>query len=390
MAKNESMTKAKETVQDEFYTRLTDIEAELKNYKSQFKGATVLCNCDDPFESNFFKYFAMNFKHLELKKLIATCYAGSPITGTQLSLDDVIGVREHVDKLRIPYKIEILEVTDENHDGAVDLNDVETLIKKKKNTLSLLEGDGDFRSEECRRLMEAANIIVTNPPFSLFREYLAQLVEMDKKFLIIGNQNAVTYKEVFPLIKNNRVWLGYRSGDMEFQVPDYYPPKEVRFRVDENGIKWRSMGNVCWYTNLDVSIRHDALTLYKGYTPEEYPSYDNYDAIEVGKTSEIPYDYDGAMGVPITFLDKYNPEQFEILGITAGRDEFEATPTKRYINPKQINKNGTATNGSKANTRATLLLDKRPNDIYYTADNAEGPLKILYARIIIKRKGNTL
>ena len=194
---------------------------------------------------------------------------------------------------------------------------METLLKSKNNTLTLLEGNGDFRSDECVELLKQADIVVTNPPFSLFREYVAQLVEYDKKFLIIGNQNAITYKEVFHLIKENKLWLGcsIHSGDREFRVPDNYPLNAAGYRIDENGIKYIRVKGVRWFTNLDTSKRHEELVLYKNYTPEEYPKYDNYDAIEVSKTVEIPSDYDGVMGVPITFLDKYNPEQFEILGL---------------------------------------------------------------------------
>lgn len=306
MAGNKSMTKAKENKADEFYTQLIDIEKELKHYKEHFKDKIVFCNCDDPYESNFFKYFAMNFNFLGLKKLIATCYDSSPIVGTQLSLFPE----------KNPYKIEITEVLDSNGDGAVDLSDVEYLLKNKNNTRAKLKS-GDFRSDECIELLKECDIVVTNPPFSLFREYVAQLVEYDKKFLIIGNQNALTYKETFKLIKENKVWIGYNSGDMAFTVPNHYEARETRFWIDEKGQKWRSLGNICWFTNLDIEKRHEDLLLYKKYNVEEYPKYDNYDAINVNKTADIPNDYDGIMGVPITFIDKYNPEQFEILGLSA-------------------------------------------------------------------------
>lgn len=315
MAGSDNLRVARTEKNDEFYTQLVDIEKELKHYKGYFKGKVVFCNCDDPYESNFFKYFAMNFNHLELKKLICTCYDSSPIAYEQMSLfDDMVQMRfDFADKRA--YKIEINEVIDYNGDGAVDLADVKYLLKNKKNAFSLLKGNGDFRSEECVELLKEADIVVTNPPFSLFREYLAQLIEYNKKFLIIGNQNALTYKEVFGHIKNNKIWLGYHSGDMAFTVPDYYEARETRFWIDETGQKWRSLGNICWFTNLDTSIRHEEFTLYKQYSPEEYPKYDNYDAVNVDKTNDIPYDYEGVMGVPITFLDKYNPEQFEIIGL---------------------------------------------------------------------------
>lgn len=389
MAKN-TFAKAKKNKADEFYTQLPDIEKELRYYKEQLREKVIFCNCDDPYESYFFKYFAMNFNFLELKKLIATCYTGSPVAGKQLELFDIAGLSDVTSDSKRPYKIEITEVTDANSDGAIDLSDVEYLLKNKKNVLTLLDGDGDFRSTECIELLKQADIIITNPPFSLFREYVDQLVKYRKQFLILGDQNAITYKEIFKLIKENRIWLGYNNGGTKwFQVPaDYDIKTESRIKI-ENGIKYFSMGRIFWYTNLDTTKRHDFLTLYKHYTPEEYPNFDNYDAINVNKVSDIPCDYDGAMGVPITFVDKYNPEQFQILGLTSGRDEFEAIPTKRYKNPKQINANGTITNGSKANTRATLLLPEKPKGIYYTADNADGPLQILYARVIVKRIGAT-
>lgn len=313
---NKALSNANKAKKDEFYTQLSDIENELRHYKHHFRGKTVFCNCDDPYESNFFKYFAMNFNHLGLKKLICTCYAGSPVVYTQMSFfgdDEVVGTSESDRK---PYKIEITEVTDLNGDGAVDLTDVELLLQSVDGKPELLNGDGDFRSDECIELLKEADIIVTNPPFSLFREYVAQLIEYNKKFIIVGNQNAITYKEIFPLLKDNKLWLGYKSGDMAFTVPDSYESRETRFWIDENGKKWRSLGNICWFTNLDIEKRHEDFILFRDYTPEEYPQYDNYDAIEVSKTADIPCDYYGVMGVPITFMDKFNPEQFEILGAT--------------------------------------------------------------------------
>ncbi len=308
---NTSLTKAKKAKNDEFYTQLSDIEKELKHYKKHFKNKIVYCNADDPFESNFFKYFASNFNLLGLKKLIATSYAGSPIIGKQLSLFDIEGVK--TEKKKEPIKIEINEVKDFNKDGAVNILDIEYLLKNDKNSATKLNENGDFKSKECLKILEEVNIVVTNPPFSLFREFLQLLVDYNKNFLIIGSQNAVTYKEVFSLIKDNKVWLGYNSGDMHFKVPDYYEEKATRFWIDETGQKWRSLGNICWFTNLDISKRHEDLILFKSYTPEEYPEYDNYNAINVNKVAEIPIDYKGAMGVPITFLNKYNPEQFKII-----------------------------------------------------------------------------
>ena len=339
---NKSLSAAGQAKKDEFYTQLVDIENELRHYKEHFKGKVVFCNCDDPYESNFFKYFAINFNHLGLKKLICTCYAGSPVVYTQLSLfgdEEIIGEKPSDRK---PYKIEITHVDDLNGDGAVDLTDVELLLRSADSKPTLLKGDGDFRSAECIELLKESDIVVTNPPFSLFREYLAQLVGYDKKFIIIGNQNAITYKEVFPLFKENMLWLGasIHSGDREFRVPDSYPLQAAGYRVDDNGIKYIRVKGVRWFTNLDYSERHEDLVLYRSYTPEEYPHYDNYDAIEVGKTSEIPCDYDGVMGVPITFMDKYNPNQFEIIWQAAGNsyanapkellEELKFDPTVKY------------------------------------------------------------
>ena len=310
----QDLAKAKDAKKDEFYTQLPDIEKELMHYKSYFRDKVVFCNCDDPYESNFFKYFALNFNALGLKKLMATCYNGSPVSGNELLLDfgDTVD-----DPKKVAYKVEISEVTDCNGDGAVDLSDVRTLLQNDKNVISILKGNGDFRSAECIALLKEADIVVTNPPFSLFREYVAQLVEYDKLFLIIGNVNAITYKEFFPLIKANKVWMGasIHSGDREFQVPDSYPLNAAGSRIDEKGRKFIRVKGVRWFTNMDYPQRHEDLVLYKRYSPEEYPKYDNYDAINVDVTTDIPYDYDGVMGVPITFLDKYNPEQFEIIGL---------------------------------------------------------------------------
>ena len=344
MAGNKSLRKANATKEDEFYTQLQDIEFEVKNYKEHFKNQIVFCNCDDPFESNFFKYFALNFNSLGLKKLICTCYDSSPIIGEQLSLLDLNYKIEKNSKKA--YRIEITEIPDSNNDGAIDITDVEFLIKNKKNTLSLLEGDGDFRSEDCIELLKESDIVVTNPPFSLFREYIEQLIKYKKKFLIIGNQNAITYKEVFYHLMNNDFWLGFKSGDMSFKVPKYYEEKATRFWIDDNGQKWRSMGNICWFTNLDISKRHEKLILYKKYNPEEYPKYDNYDAINVNKVADIPCDYDGVMGVPITFMDKYNPDQFRIIDALNRYALFDTQGTNEYvasIHSHTCNINGKAT-----------------------------------------------
>ena len=317
---NKNLHKANKAKKDEFYTQLVDIEKELMHYKEQFRGKIVYCNCDDPFESNFFKYFASNFKALGLKKLIATSYKPSPIANTQLGLfgdNKVIAEPKGRPKITAN-KFIINEAGDVNDDGAFDLLDIaEQLRANKNNEWAPLKGEGDFRSEESIELLKQADIVVTNPPFSLFREYVAQLVKYDKKFLILGDQNAITYKETFKLIKENKLWLGYDNGGTKwFQVPmDYDIPTESRKKV-VNGVKYFSMGRILWFTNLDTTKRHQELILYKKYSPEEYPKYDNYDAIEVSRVFEIPMDFDGVMGVPITFVDKYNPKQFEIIWTT--------------------------------------------------------------------------
>lgn len=316
---NSNLTKAGQAKKDEFYTQLVDIEKELKHYKSQFHGKVVYCNCDDPFESNFFKYFASNFNVLGLKKLIATSYKPSPIANTQINLfgeDEILKAPKGRPKVTAN-KFIINEVHDIDGDGAFDLRDIaEQLKANKNNEWAPMKGEGDFRSEESIELLQQADIVVTNPPFSLFREYIAQLMEYNKKFLILGDQNAITYKETFGYIKENKLWLGYDNGGTKwFQVPmDYDIPTETRKKI-ENGVKYFSMGRIVWFTNLDTIKRHQEITLYKKYSSEEYPKYDTYNAINVNKVSDIPMDYTGLMGVPITFLDKYSPAQFEIIGI---------------------------------------------------------------------------
>jgi hypothetical protein len=308
------LDKARKNKADEFYTQLKDIAAEMRNYKEQFHGKVIFCNCDDPYESDFFKYFALNFDFLGLKKLIATCYMGSPIANTQLSLFDYESEKDKTTKS--PHKIEITIVKDENLDGAVDLQDIVTsLTKNEKNTLTRLNGNGDFRSPECIELLKEVDIVVTNPPFSLFREYVALLMEHNKKFIIIGNTNALTYKETFRQIRDNTLWTGYTNFNvgMYFFVPDCWED----YHKVENGRKLVRVSTSCWFTNLDVKKHNEFMMLYKKYTPEEFPKYDNYDAINVDKTHDIPKDYVGVMGVPITFLDKYNPKQFEIIGLAA-------------------------------------------------------------------------
>ena len=313
MANNLGLRSADKAKQDEFYTQLVDIELELKHYKKHFKDKVVLCNCDDPYESNFFKYFAMNFNYLGLKKLIATCFDGSPFAGAEINLFNYLDFTNTSSKRA--YKIEINEVKDFNEDGAIDLSDVEYLLKNKKNVLSVLNGNGDFRSSECVELLIESDIVVTNPPFSLFRDYVKQLIDYNKKFIIIGNQNAITYKEIFPYLKENQMWLGVsiHSGDREFKIPSHYEVRSKSLRIDEEGNRYIRVVGVRWFTNLDYPQRHEEITLYKKYNELEYPKFDNYDAINVDKTCDIPYDYYDMIGVPITFFDKYSPEQFEII-----------------------------------------------------------------------------
>lgn len=291
-ALNNNFHNASKAKEDEFYTQLSEIEQELKHYKKHFKNKVVYCNCDDPRVSNFFHYFSYNFEKLGLKKLVTTCYKNQS--------RDLFSQNDKEQAIYLEYD------GDKNSNFEPDPEEI---------GIKPLRGDGDFRSKESIELLKKADIVVTNPPFSLFREYVAQLMEYHKKFLIIGSQNAITYKDVFQYFKEDKIWLGYKSGDMAFQVPEHYEARETRYWKDEEGQKWRSLGNICWFTNLDISKRDEDLILYKNYNEGEYPNYDNYDAINVGKVAEIPIDYKGKMGVPITFLDKHNPSQFEIIGL---------------------------------------------------------------------------
>ncbi len=350
LAKNNNLHQAKNAKKDEFYTQLSDIENELKHYQHHFKDKIVYCNCDDPRVSNFFHYFSYNFEKLGLKKLITTCYKNQE--------RDLFSQNDSENAIYLEYN------GDKNGNNIPDPEEI---------GIKQLKGDGDFRSEESIELLKQADIVVTNPPFSLFREYVAQLIEYDKKFLIVGHQNATKYKDIFKLFIENKVWLGYgfKGGAGHF-INKHYENYATATDKKEGMIR---VSGVHWFTNLEHSKRNEELILYKTYNEEDYPKYDNYEA-----------DYSGVMGVPITFLDKFNPLQFEIVGMTSGRDEFEATPTKRYINPVQHNLDGTITNGSKTNTSSTLVYDKIPNGVYYTADNAEGYMKVLYTRFLIKNK----
>ena len=427
MAGNSNLHDSARNKQDEFYTQLSLIEKELKHYRSFFAGKTVLCNCDDPYESNFFKYFAMNFNTLRLKKLVTTCYATSPVVGDefeyyvdnagQLAFVPDTDTTPLVCSTRRPYRVEITEVTDENNDGRADLADVEYLMRNRKNTMTLLNGDGDFRSPECVELLREADVVVTNPPFSLFREYITLLEEYRKYFIIIGNMNAVTYKEIFPMIAENRLWLGYNSGHFWFKVPDSYEIKKTDFKIDEHGQKWRRMGNICWFTNVDNEKRHENMPLFRNYSPELYPKYDNYDAINVDRTVDIPCDYYGVMGVPITFLSQYNPDQFEIVAFrkgTDGKDLVYSFPdcshsinVERERERERERDGGRCSRTSVSSSDASRQLTRRrdssgserqeiistDHNSYATAipgliKNAEGKIdgKITYVRLTIRRK----
>lgn len=305
---NNNLNAAKAAKKDEFYTQLEDINNELRHYREQFRGKTVLCNCDDPRVSNFFTYFAYNFEFLGLKRLITTCYKNQ---------DADLFSQHHSEKA-----VYLIYDGDKNGNNIPDPEEI---------GIHPLKGDGDFRSRECIELLKQADIVVTNPPFSLFREYVAQLMEYQKEFIIIGSLNAIHYKEIFPLIKQNRMWLGYgfAKGNAFFKIPAESKREYASGVFDEvtGLVKFR---NCTWFTNIDHKKRHELLILYKHYTPEEYPKYDNFDAIEVSKIDEIPVDYNGAMGVPDTILDQLNPDQFEIIGLGSGDLAKQAGVTKNY------------------------------------------------------------
>ena len=357
---NSNLHKANKAKKDEFYTQLVDIEKELKHYKEQFKDKVVYCNCDDPFESNFFKYFASNFNALGLKRLIATSYKPSPIANTQLGLfgdDKTLEIKGR--PKTNANKFIINEVHDFDGDGVFDLRDIaEQLKANKNNEWSPLKGDGDFRNQESLELLKQADIVVTNPPFSLFIEYFIQLIDNNKKFLIIGNKNAVKYNAVFKEIKNNKCWLGYNTPK-EFIIPDGSITKKVQ-------------GLTRWFTNLEVEKHKNDIVLYKKYSYKEYPKYDNFDAIEIGKEKKdggwegrvdiIPMDYEGVMGVPITFIDKYNPEQFTILGIFDDKREDDEAFIKggaTFVDEQHKKYVGPVLKGKALYTRV-LIKNKKP------------------------------
>lgn len=344
---NTDLDNAKKNKVDEFYTQLTDIEKELKHYKNQFKDKTIFCNCDDPYWSNFFYYFVAKFNEIGLKKLIATHYIDNDIS----LFNDIIPEK--------PYSLSITKAPEDLL--TLERPEMVTHIIEENGGRRYLNGDGDFRSAECIEMLKEADIVVTNPPFSLFREYVDQIIEYNKKFLIIGNTNAITYKNIFRYIKENKMWTGMSTFNqgLHFVVPDYLPCQKI-----ENGKRLVRVASVCWYTNLDTSKRHENLILYKKYTSEEYPKYDNYDAIEVSTYKNIPMDYSELMCVPITFVDKYNPAQFEILGIT-DRQNSSGLRTRKYTAEDTPKYND-------LNARGVIIV--------------KGDYKPMYARLIIKRK----
>lgn len=381
MAKNENLHRAKDAKKDEFYTQYEDIQNELNHYEQHFKGKTVLCNCDDPFESNFCKFFLRNFNYLGLKRLICTSYSTSPVVGQQLSLFD----DENEPLVQgNGYVMDIKEVPMANGRGVSD-DDIDALLRSKKRGVKKLKGDGDFRSEECIEYLKEADVVVTNPPFSLFREYVAQLMDYGKKFIIIGNKNAITYKEIFPLIKDNKLWVGVTpmTKDLHFISPQSHVDELIKSGrktsyVFENGVYLTRSPSI-WFTNLDHNKRHEELILYKRYhgNEDEYPRYANYDAIEVSKVSDIPCDYFEEVGVPITYLDKHNPDQFEIIGASRwlGKPMSEIAPKGSYVS---------------GGVRFYLPLDKLSesgdNSDNTTQHNTTQWYRCLYDRIVIKRR----
>ena len=381
MAGNDPLKRANKAKKDEFYTRLTDIEKEMRHYRKHFAGKTIFCNCDDPFESNFFKYFVLNFNRLGLKKLIATCYTGSPIANKQLSIFDILGTSEETEDK--PYKAIVTKVYDATGDGSVDMLDVAELFKLGENELTELKGDGDFRSEECLTLLDEADIVVTNPPFSLFREYISVLMERKKQFIVVGNKNAVTYKEFFPLLMQNKIWVGARSMNQDFWL--FVPNGEPYEKLDEEGRHIKHI-MACWYTNLDIKKRHEELILVKHYSEDLYPTYDNYPAINVDNIQDIPCDYADIMGVPVTFMDKYNPDQFEILGLVNGKDYLAGLKTtkdyREYAETKQDGKR-TGSGGGKINGNPVLKGKPDKGNYFVLGDDV---VYSKYARIFIRNK----
>ncbi len=398
---NSHLTNAKRVKNDEFYTQYGDIQKEIEAYleynPNVFRDKVVYCNCDDPFESNFFRYFVLNFSKLGLKQLITTSYKPSPVANTQLGL---FGNDKTLTKLKGRPKVTankfiINEVHDIDGDGEFNLKDIAQQLKANKhNEWTPLEKEGDFRSPECVKLLEQSDIVVTNPPFSLFREYVKQLFDYNKRFVIIGNINAITYKEIFPLIKENRLWLGesIHSGDREFIVPHYIFKEIGNWRTDENGVHYARVMGIRWFTNIDHGRRHQPLQLMtkseiiKFVTKKPFDKYDNYDAIEVPFVKYIPKDYTGVMGVPISFLDKYNPDQFEILGATQRGCHDEVPDTKKYDDYWEVRQNGkkTGSSGGKTNENANLVENDGKKN--YFINNEGRIIQSAYQRIFIRHK----
>lgn len=385
-AKNRALNRAKTDIDDEFYTQLSDIEKELRHYRKHFKNKTVLCNADDPFESNFFKYFVLNFNRLKLKKLIATCYAGSPIANDQLSIFDILNDADPSATTGTAYKAVVTKVYDKTGDGAINLDDIIELFKSGENELTELEGNGDYKSDECLQLMDEADIVVTNPPFSQFIEFTQTLIDRDKDFIIIGNQGKITNKDIFPLIQNNQMWLGNNNPvPKKFYVPHENENKK-NIEKDEQGRLIASFGNTCWFTNLDIKKRHENLVLVRRYDPELHPTYDNYDAIECQKRADIPFDYPGVIGVTAGFLYDHNPEQFDIVGVvSAAKNPGSLNLGKdyrQYIGYRQSGEPNGRT-GSTFGKCATLVQDDGVHD-YYEKDGVR--VQQVSPRIFIRNR----
>ncbi len=356
-----SLHNAKKDKKNEFYTQLVDIEKELKHYKHYFKNKTVYCNCDDPRVSNFFHYFSYNFEELQLKKLITTCYKNQSV--------DLFSQNNSEKAIYLEYE------GDKNKNKVPDIEEI---------GVNYLNGDGDFRNDENIELLKQSDIVVTNPPFSLFREYVEQLIKYKKKFLIIGNVNAINYKETFKLLQENKIWLGIsiKSGDREFGVPKDYPLNAAGSRVDEKGNKFIRVKGVRWFTNLEYKNRYEDLILYKKYNKKDYPKYDNYNAININVTKDIPINYKGVMGVPITFLDKHNPKQFDILGLSQ-KVGYGLKSKKFYDDFFEIRPDGSKTGSSGKKTNGNPVMSGRPKKGNYYKNGKE-IVHSLYGRIFIK------
>lgn len=337
-----NLQEAKRNQNDEFYTQISDIEKELNHYRDQFKDKHIFMNCDDPEESNFWMYFYLNFDFLSIKKITSTHYHESKPT----------------------YRLD--------YDG-------------KEVVKTPLEQNGDFRSPEAIEILREADIVITNPPFSLYREYVSQLISEDKDFIIIGNYNSVNYKEIFPLLNDGKMWIGQSSGTMEFIIPNDAPVRSAQ-RIDEDGVRYQKFGNISWFTNMEVQRRSEDIVLYKEYNKEDYPKYDNYDAINVNRVNEIPKDYYGVMGVPITFLNRHNPEQFNILGLSQ-KHGYGLTSKVDYQDFVEIRPNGEETGSSGRKTNGNPVMEGKPKRGNYYLNKDTGKIvHSLYGRIFIQRK----